>query len=273
MSFRPPAGGRNSGAYYSMKIIQLNIWGGRYLKEAVAFFKQENADIICLQEVTSGIFTKAESSDVQGIDVYEYIKKELGYDGVFEKCFSAEVDGDISHRGNAILSRYPLTDMYTEFYDYPFTRFDMNMEGREYAHTQPQNFIVAHVETPQGKMRVMCTHMAWSRVCEDTERRIGQIKKIITYLESVPDEQTLLCGDFNIHPQSESLNIFKSYFVNSGEGSIQNTLNPAVHPVFFNGDHPQGLAVDYILTHGLDATFVHSPEITISDHLPVIAEM
>ncbi|HLD19848.1 MAG TPA: endonuclease/exonuclease/phosphatase family protein [Patescibacteria group bacterium] len=254
-----------------MKIIQLNIWGGRYVKEAVAFFKQECADIICLQEVTSGIFTKAESADVAGSDVYEYVKKELGYDGVFEKCFSAEIDGKVSHRGNAIFSRYSLKDVYTEFYDYPFTRFDMNMEGREYAHTQPQNFISAHITTPIGELRVMCTHMAWSRVCEDTERRIGQTRKIMAYLESVPDEPTILCGDFNIHPQSESLRIFKSYFANPGEGSIKNTLNPSVHPVFFNGDHPNGLTVDYILTHGLNIEFIHSPVFTISDHLPVVA--
>ncbi len=254
-----------------MKIIQLNIWGGRYLKEAVAFFKQENADIICLQEVTSGIFTKAEDADIKGVDVYEYIKKELGYYGIFEKCFEAEVGGRVSHRGNAILSRYPLKNAHTEFYDFPFTRFDMNMEGREYAHTQPQNFISAHITTPIGELRVMCTHMAWSRVCEDTERRVNQTKKIMSYLESAHDMPTLLCGDFNIHPQSESLRMFKLYFTNPGEAIVKNTLNPSVHPVFFNGDHPNGLAVDYILTHGLNVTSVHSSEIIISDHLPIIA--
>lgn len=254
-----------------MKIIQLNIWGGRYIKEAVAFFKQENADIVCLQEVTSGIFTKTEDADIQGVDVYEYIKKELGHESIFEKCFSAEVDGIVSHRGNAIFSKYSLQNIHTEFFDFPFTQFDMNMEGREYAHTQPQNFIVAHIQTPIGEVRVICTHMAWSRVCEDTERRINQTKKIMAYLESAPEMPTMLCGDFNIHPQSESLTIFKSYFINPGEGSIKNTLNPTVHPVFFNGDHPKGLAVDYILTHGIDVASVSSPEITISDHLPVIA--
>jgi endonuclease/exonuclease/phosphatase (EEP) superfamily protein YafD len=51
-----------------------------------------------------------------------------------------------------------------------------------------------------------------------------------------------------------------------------NSLNPEIHPAIFNGDLPQGVLVDYIFYRDLVLRDSYLPKVTVSDHLPVIAE-
>lgn len=61
------------------KIIQVNIYRGKFLDKLVEFLRSEQPDIVTMQEVTGG---KVNIWPDQSVDTFQYIKSVLGMDGV-----------------------------------------------------------------------------------------------------------------------------------------------------------------------------------------------
>ncbi|MFM6250177.1 MAG: hypothetical protein ACKPEQ_13675, partial [Dolichospermum sp.] len=90
----------------------------------------------------------------------------------------------------------------------------------------------------------------------------------LKYTKKIP---TIFSGDLNIHPKSASVAMLSQSLemLDSGE---ENTLNPVVHPIFKNSQS-KGLKVDYIFQRGFEVVDYKVEDITVSDHLPLIAEL
>jgi endonuclease/exonuclease/phosphatase family metal-dependent hydrolase len=98
-----------------MKILQLNVWGGRLGKQIVDLLKKEDADVVCLQEAIE--MPGSESFLIEDLDE---IKSKAGY----EYCFFTPVFGyklmnRYAKSGLAILSKTPFS--YTHDF---FTRLE-----------------------------------------------------------------------------------------------------------------------------------------------------
>src|SRR5437868_869255 len=104
-----------------IKFLSLNLLQGGLLFENIkTFLKEENPDILCLQEVN-------DCADQKTPEHYRSmtVLQELLPD--FHSYFSSELqdirdDGTVE-TGNAIFSRYPITDKKTVFYDVPYQVF------------------------------------------------------------------------------------------------------------------------------------------------------
>jgi len=101
---------------------------------------------------------------------------------------------------------------------------------------------------------------------------INSTKSIINFLDNTKELPTILSGDLNIHDKSEAVNLFskKLNFVNPG---LKNTLTSKFHPVFKNDPKAEGYAVDYVFQKGFQVLNWNCPDVEISDHLPVVAEL
>lgn len=87
-----------------MKLIQLNIWYGHLKYKAIPFLKEENADIVTLQEVSGGL-----EGDFFYFNLVYLLKKKLGYRHSFYSKFAeGKLSGSTVSMGNMILSRYPI---------------------------------------------------------------------------------------------------------------------------------------------------------------------
>ncbi len=246
-----------------MKLIQLNIWHGILLKNALRFLKAEKPDILNLQEVAVS----------RKVDVFSTLKEELGMDGVYARVYGMKTkQHGLVYSGNSVLTRFDILRSRTVFYDFPFRTYNDKHPYKQYHNiegilTEPKNFLSVTLKTPHGTLRTVSTHLAWSERCAERLLRIQQARKLVASIKG--KMPTVLSGDFNTHPTSTSFSIINDSFTNLGKG-MKNTLNPKRHKLF--RDLPRGIAVDYVLGRGVKGR-ARIANVDVSDHLPLVADI
>ena len=115
--------------------------------------KQQDADILCLQEFQSS-----------GLPDYyhniEYVQKELNYPYYF---FMYDEDGDKQYYSSVIFSRFPIIDTGVIRYPRP---------------TLPDVLIHADIKANDDTFRVYTTHLQSLQFKKDDYRRINEIKEV-----------------------------------------------------------------------------------------------
>ncbi len=194
-----------------MKLITLNVWGGGVYDKLMEFVKLHagDADIFCLQEVFSnpsgthpnGRWRSNLLEDFKKI-LHEYdfyfAPKSFGYD------YSGSVDVDV-YFGNVIFIKKGIPVSFHEeifgIIDHP------NHNWQETAIGKAQFIKFAH----EQKEFVVCNfHGLWkngSNKKDDTDR-LAQSQLIKDTLDQF-DCAKILCGDFNLLPNSASIKILE----------------------------------------------------------------
>ncbi len=165
-----------------MKLIQLNIWQGRLLRQVLKFLEQERPDFLCMQEVySSEIHTM--THDFFGS--FEAICALLpGYHAYFSPSFGLTVFDQKVRYGNALLSRFPLTDSQTI---YTNAQFRIIQSAAEFAacegQLQPYNLQRVVVDVGGGKSFCLINHHGYwepDRMgSEISVRKMEQVSKVI----------------------------------------------------------------------------------------------
>ena len=119
------------------------------------------------------------------------------------------------------------------------------------------------------KIRAISWHGAWTAPPTDTEETLRQAKLVTDYLTFLKEPFILGC-DMNAVPQGKSAGLINqsanNLMMNSG---VLQTNHPKVHKIA-----PRGFLIDYIFTSShFKLKKLEVPQFTISDHLPVIAEL
>lgn len=237
-----------------IKFIQINIYKGKYLEELAEFLKQENPDTVSMQEVT--------------VNAFEYLKETLGMDGVYHIDVEY-TNAPASRFGNAVLSWFPVKNSKVvvlkkfrpmskeEFYDSTFLS-DLS-----------RHVLDVSLDIDGKIIHALSVHGAWTAPPTDTEESLRQAKIIADHLRSLEDP-FVMGGDLNAVPQSKVVGIIskvaENWMLDSG---VLQTTHPKIHKIV-----PRGFLIDYIFTSGDFALkSLNVPDVTVSDHLPVIAEL
>lgn len=203
-----------------MKILQLNIWGGKLGKQIIELLEKEQPDIVCFQEVVK--LPHRDRLFFSALDVYE----EVGYQSFFSPVFGFSLMNHKSEFGNAILSKHDFT--YTNVV---FTRKDyiedLDLFDKDY---NVRNLQHAVVEVDGEKINILNHHGhhidAHKNGDEETMR---QCKMIADYIDDL-DGKIILCGDFNLAPKSESLEQINDLLDNQCiKSNIETTRTPLTH--------------------------------------------
>jgi len=251
-----------------MKIVSLNIWGGRERTPLLEFVTQEalSTDIFCFQEVFSGSTGSIMAALVEALPGFEchFLPVIDSYD-----VNVGHLEG--SRGGQALFIRKDIPvdsvggrSVYGSF-GKPFL-----LEG---GLTMPAGLQHAVVKTSQGPRRVAHVHglgRPGSKL--DTLARMEQSSSIVAFL-SEQRLPTILCGDFNLMPETESIamierfpmrNLIKEFQITDTRGAFNRKKYSLEELQFF---------ADYIFVSPevVVRTFV-VPEKTVSDHLPLILE-
>lgn len=203
--------GLMGGMGKQLKIIQLNTWHGRYLPNIISWLQQEQPDVVCLEEVTTGNMTTAEAPFANA-DVFATLRDSLGYHGFFAPTWRLVLpDGSEGAQGNAILSRHEFQEQEGVMYDKPLTTLNRYPEQQWHNGEEPRNFVAATLSLPGGKqLRVIATHLHWNVPCAEDDRRVAEAKALVDFTKQRKHLPTILCGDFNIFPESETLRTLTS---------------------------------------------------------------
>ena len=250
-----------------LKIIQVNIFKGKYLDNLVKFIKEEDPDLITMQEVTAGNFNLYEEKSA---NVFNILKEKLGYFGVFNGDLKIKNDSK-SEFGNAVFSKYEIISkaviVLKPFREITMEELDGN--GEDIRELIPRHLLDAVIKVEGNKIHVISWHGAWTAPPTDTNETLKQADKVAAYLDSL-DDAFLLGGDLNNIVTNKTVGtinkVANNLMINSG---VVQTTHPTIHKIA-----PKGFMIDYIFTSShFKLKNLYVPQIIVSDHLPVIVEV
>lgn len=180
-----------------MKVLQLNIWGGRLMNQIIDLIKNENPDIVCLQEVYN-----VTGEDIAVVGAVQDILNALpGYTYYFSPVYTMQLMHRKAGFGNCILSKVPIEKSETYFTNGEHVD-DFDFDEHDYNNRNFQHVIVAY----EGKDLHIINHHGYhieGHKNGDNES-LRQCKQIADFITSL-NGKIIATGDFNLAPHSESL--------------------------------------------------------------------
>jgi endonuclease/exonuclease/phosphatase family metal-dependent hydrolase len=244
-----------------MKLIQVNIWQGRILRNLLKFLEAEQPDIICMQEVLSSPVKMPAWDIAQSL---ESIRKVTG----LQHAFYAPtwgfrlMDAKVYH-GNAILSRYPLLNQQTIFTN---GSFEEEVVNNPYLNNV-RNAQIARVQAEEGSFTLVNHHAHWEPSAQGSATSVERLQRLATAITSI-EGPLVVAGDFNVHPTSEAIQRFeeKTGLRNlTREHKVVKTLSELGHPV--------EVACDYIfINEAITEQRFEVSNTLVSDHKALIFE-
>ena len=253
-----------------MRIISLNTWGGRAGKEKLLKFFKTHAhttDIFCLQEMWShahkdlggrtagGVTLDYSKIMVNGVreiselltDFVPFFRPQLADN--YGLLMFVRKDHKVIHEGDIFVYR------------------EKGYVSNDDVGNHARNIQYATVILNNRLVTIMNFHGLWNgKGKTDTEDRIQQSKNILEFIEKL-DGNCVLCGDFNLLPNTESIklleakglrNLIKEYNISSTRTSFY--TKPEKH-------------ADYIFVKGIKVKLFEVLPDEISDHAPLLIEV
>ena len=200
-----------------MRIISLNTWGGRAGKEGLlAFFRKyaETTDIFCLQEIWSAPHEHLEGRLAGGLAINNpqimlYGLQEISAVLPNHTTFFRPHFGD--NFGLLMLVRKNLA-VVEEGEVFVYKHKGYMPEGDIGNHARNIQYVT--IKTKSGPITVINFHGLWTGVGagkgkKDSSERLEQSANIVEFTKKIRNP-LVLCGDFNLLPDTESLRKFEN---------------------------------------------------------------
>lgn len=248
----------------TFKLVSLNIWqGGLLLDQAIQFLKDENPDIVALQEV----FNSDTLTLDQRFRTVQILKKNFPqYNFSFSADQYQNIESENVDRGNLVMSKFKIKSSKAIFYDIKYG--EVNEENRVDFTDIPRNLQHVEIDFQNSTINLFNTHGIWGFDNSDNPRRTNMANIIVN--EVMNKQNVIVCGDFNVDQNSNTIAIIEKQLKNIFKNEYKSS---------FNLKHKQdgGFAVamvDMIFVNDDLKVLKHTrPEVNISDHLPVVAEL
>lgn len=261
-----------------MKIIFLNIWGGKVFEPLTAFLREHapSTDFFCLQEVFDAprIVPTAydyrttilkDLNDMLPDFVPHFAPAVQGFDGDMMTTRDANLtlgigiwakkNIEIESHGDFLIvgENWRLEE--------PSGTFPHNLQYIRFRYTGvPYTLAHLHGAPQPGTKR-------------DTDERIAQSQKVINFLAGEKDKK-ILGGDFNLLPDTESIRMIERAGMRNliTEYDITTTRNALSYGQYPESDR-QYFADYAFVSPDVQMTSFVVPALEISDHLPLILEL
>lgn len=256
-----------------MKLISLNVWGGKLYQPLINFIKQhsKDTDVFCFQEVfhtTSGINEQLGFR----INLYEEISKILNtHQGYFAPTLDNYIVGGfqpnfINFNLSSGLAIFINQNIKVASHKDVFVFGHRNSFNLKDLNGLPRNIQFINIILENKKFSIFNMHGIWVKgTKDDTSSRISQSKQIVELLDK-EDCEKILCGDFNLNPDTQSVKILETKMINL----IKKYNIPTTRNKFFPGEEK---FADYtFVSNGINVKNFQVPNIELSDHLPMILE-
>jgi endonuclease/exonuclease/phosphatase family metal-dependent hydrolase len=250
----------------TVKVVCLNLWlGGRLMDGIIDFLRQQDADILLLQEVFASDDPKAPAN----YRSLETITEQLPFR--YSDFAPALVDNMPEGKvlsGNAVLSKFPIIDKDVIFFRESFSERP-HPEDPQYMPSSPRNLQHVELETPAGKLNVYNFQGVWDLDGDNySDRREEMSQKIITAVEG--KKNVILAGDTNAQPTNKAMKDIEQHLRSAFGTELKSTFNMKhkTNPGYATA------RVDMIFTSpGIKALEKQCHDVDVSDHLPLSATL
>lgn len=229
----------------TFKVMCYNLRFGELasLEELSEYIKKENPDIVALQEVDVNT-SRTRAPHQNGKNFISELAFRTGMLSLYGKTIPYAG----GYYGIGILSKYPYTSSKCELLPMP--------EGAK----EQRAVLISEIELPGGRVFTFaCTHLDYT-TSEVRQAQVAYINNIL--LQS--GKPTILCGDFNAHPDSKEIETDMSKWMQTTNSDF---TVPAKAPKS---------KIDYIFCYPRSKWTVentYTPKVQWSDHLPVITTL
>jgi len=240
-----------------MKLISLNIWGGHVREPLQRFIKtHQEVDIFCLQEVYHQAKEMITIEDrVVSLNIFSELQallpNHIGYfrpvvDGIYGIGSFVKKNLKVLDEGEHIIHHNP---------QYP---------GRGPSHSRILQWIKCYEK--EQTYTIMNVHGLWNGQGKtDTPERLAQSQKIMGFMSKI-SEPKILCGDFNLKPDTQSLKMLSIEMNNLIDAYQVTSTRTRLYP-------KEERFADYVFTS--KEIPVHHFEVLkdeVSDHAPLFVE-
>lgn len=259
-----------------MKLISLNtaIFQANN-KHLFKFFQDQNADFVCLQEISRGLEDSVDKKYIT-LDPINKATTSLKYffygpNSVFSEFkvsnyheipFSFSFGGQLEF-GNYTKSRFEILKAQNVFIENHFT---YNHDHSGWPEEDYRAVLVTDHMVKGKKLRILNYHGIWSRDKLGNKRTL-RANKLIYDLALQAEGEVIICGDFNLFPDTAPMKIFDKNLISLVDKFNIKTTRPASNELSSSKRN----VVDYIwLSKGVKIKKFEVPDVEISDHLPLI---
>ncbi|SMO72443.1 endonuclease/exonuclease/phosphatase family protein [Paracoccus laeviglucosivorans] len=263
-----------------MKLICLNAWGGKLADALLDYVKAEAPDVLCLQEITH---TPASDKDrltyrdgphslPQSANVFRDLCHALPDHAAF---FHPAAQGELWDHTAAVPSQFGLATfvhrslpVLGQVHGFVHKCYSADGYGD---HPRPRNAHGVRVRDDVTGRSIGITHMHGLRDPKgkmDTPERTAQARRLLRLSDKLarPGDLRIICGDFNVEPDSETLQIladggFRELVTTGGFAGTRSShyQKPGRFADYMLVDQPE------LIT---DFRVIYDPE--ISDHCPLL---
>ena len=234
-----------------LTVLQWNVWFKENIERVIDVLKAQDADIICLQELTRGYIEQSQEN------TWEYIAHGLGYEYRVQEIPIVTPEAQWS-QANAIFSRYPITNKVVHWIHEPRDFEDLTDQYRGY--------LEITVDVKGNHFTIATTHMSFN-----TDPNNDQ--ELQTLLSIVDSKQShfILTADLNALPDSQRVAELEKRLHHAGPPYDQKTwtTKPFRHEDFEAAT--LDWRYDFVFTsqdvNVADARIVQTD---VSDHLPIL---
>lgn len=240
-----------------MKLITLNIWGGHVHTPLLNFLaSHREIDIFCFQEVYHNAPHKISTEDRKvALNIFSEIQAMLpNHKGFFRPVVKniygiatfVNKDIDVIEEGEIAIQENPL------------------YVGQGPTHTRILQWVAYHFNNKVYS--ILNVHGLWNGMGKtDSPERIAQSHRIKEFMETI-NTPKILCGDFNLRPDTESLKIIE----NGMNNLIKQHNIASTRTRLYPKDEP---FADYVFTSE-DININHFETLNDegSDHSPLLLE-
>lgn len=257
-----------------MRLATFNILHGRSpvdgevdLERFAAAVRRLDADVLALQEVDRDqprslrADLTAVAADAMGARSHRFVAALAGTPGATWMAATGDEQPGTAAYGVALLSRYPVHSWQVIRLPPLRARFPMWSRGAGrviMVNEEPRVAVAGLVATPHGDVTFACTHLSFVPVWN-----VLQLRRLRRDLASLPGPAVLM-GDLNMSGRRPAL--------------VTGYRALAAAPTFPAGEPTRQL--DHILlrgslpsAEGSTAVAVDSPQLALSDHRPLVADL
>lgn len=242
------------------KLACLNLWyGGRLFDEIVLWLRQERPDIVAMQEV----YRSDDKSLEKRYRSLEELSRILDLPHYSFAPAFRDLRFEVAEMGNGVLSKFPVKADGTVFYDVPYD--DNFMENEDFTYV-PRNLQHVSVKVGDEVVNVFNTQGIWGLDGDDNERRLKMAETIV---EEIGDkEKVVLAGDLNVKEGTKTVGIIEERLNNIFKGELKSSFNMKQK----NDPGFATVVVDMIfVSRGINVVKHYMPEVSVSDHMPLVA--
>lgn len=261
-----------------MRLICLNAWGGTLADRLIAYVAAQAPDVLCLQEVThtpeSNQTRLTYRDGAQRLEQHANLLRDVAAvlpDHRATFCPAAQGvlwDGDRPVPSQFGLATFVHTSLSVVEQVQGFIHKSFSPDGYG-AHPRPRNAHAIRIHDFAGNRGISITQLHGLRdpaaAKADTPERAAQAQRILKISDAVsrPGDLRVICGDFNVLPDSATLAMLAAHgFVElattRGTGGTRNSLYSGASPF-----------ADYMLVDGPVADFRIVRDAQASDHCPL----